>query len=131
MKKIFTFLVLVAFLTGLEARAGVLIGSLSAVVTATTNTPTFVTNNCYLNVPQITVSHSQLATTNSFSGAFRWSFDNVTFYTNNSPIFFPSVTNTSSDTVVAQQIAIPLYIQMLAITNTANTTNIFLGVSSP
>lgn len=132
MKKLFTFLVLAAFLAGFEARAAILIGSLSTIVTAQTNTSTFLTNTAYVSVPQISVSNNGLALTNSYTGSFRFSIDNgATFYTNNSPQFNPAVTNAGTTIITGQTIPVPILIQMVAITNTANTTTIQIGVTTP
>lgn len=129
---IFLIALLVAFaVMTTAARAGILLGSLSPVLTAQTNTPTFVTNTATINLPQITISNNQLATNTAYSGYFRWSFDNVNFYTNGSPVFIPATTNAASAPVYAQTLTVPIYIQMLAITNVANTTTIQLGVTSP
>lgn len=116
----------------LSANAAILIGSLTTVTTATTNTATFQTNYAYIQLPQITVVHNGISATNSFQGSFRWSVDNVNFYTNSSPQFFPSATNNlASDTISAQTVTVPIYVQMLATTNSANTGTIQLGVTSP
>ena len=129
MKRIFAFLIL--FLAVCSMQAGVLIGSLSPVTTATTNTPTFQTNTAYITLPTVFVSNNGLAITNAYYGYFRWSFDNSTFYTNASPVFVPTTTNAGSATIAAQTVAVPIYIQMVAITNSANTSAISLGVSTP
>ena len=130
MKKLFSTLLL-ASIFSYQAKSAILIGSLSPIVTATTNTPSFITNNAYVSLPQISVSNNGLAITNAYTGSFRWSFDNVTFFTNSSPQFNPSVTNAGTTTIGAQTVILPVYIQMVAITNTANTTQIQIGVSSP
>lgn len=132
MKKLFTFLVLSAFLVGFESRAAILIGSLSTITTAQTNTPTFQTNTAYLSIPQISVSNNGLAITNAYVGSFRFSIDNgTTWFTNSSPQFYPAVTNAGTAVIYAQTVQIPIQIQMVAITNTANTTTIQIGVTSP
>ena len=129
MKRI-VFSVLFLFLV-VACRAGFIIGSLSPVVTNPTNSVTFVTNTATIYLPQITVQNNALSMTNAFVGSFRWSFDNVTFYTNGSPQFSPPGTAAGSTTVAAQNLQIPIYIQMQATTNVANTSTIQLGVSSP
>jgi hypothetical protein len=113
------------------ARAGIIIGTLSPITTASTNSSTFVTNTVYLNLPVVLVANNGLAITNAYSGLFRYSFDNTTFYTNASPVFYPTVTNAASYTIQAQAISVPIYIQLLAITNSANTVTINIGASTP
>ncbi len=113
------------------AHAGVIIGSLSPITTASTNSSTFVTNTIYLSLPTILVANNGLAITNAYSGLFRWSFDNTTFYTNASPVFYPTTTNAASYTIQPQAIAVPIYVQLLAVTNSANTTTISIGASTP
>jgi len=113
------------------ARAGILIGSLTTITTAQTNSPTFVTNNAYISIPQVTISNNGLSATNSYTGCFRWSLDGTTFFTNNTPIFNPSVTNAGSVTIAPQVVTVPVYVQMLAITNPAAVGAIQLGVTSP
>lgn len=131
MKKLIFSLITLLLLTASAVKAGILIGSLSAVTTAQTNSATFQTNTAYVSLPQITVSNNGLAITNAYTGYFRWSFDNTTFYTNSSPVFVPTTTNAGSATIAAQSVAVPIYIQMVAITNAANTSAIQLGVTSP
>ena len=111
--------------------AAILIGSLSTVTTAQTNSPTFQTNIAYINLPQVSVSNNGLATTNAYTGYFRWSLDNTTFYTNGSPAFNPSTTNAGTATIAPQTVAVPIYIQMVAITNAGNTSTIQIGASTP
>lgn len=115
----------------IPANGGILIGSLSTVTTAQTNSATFQTNTAQINLPQVSVSNNNLAITNAYSGYFRWSFDGVTFYTNASPVFIPSTTNAGTATIPQQTITVPIMVQMVAITNTANTSTIQLGVTSP
>lgn len=133
MRKLFSFLILIAVVLGAaEARAGILIGSLSPITTAQTNTPTFHTNTAYLSVPQISVSNNGLAISNAYTGSFRFSIDNgATWFTNNSPQFNPAVTNAGTIIINAQTIPVPIQVQMVAITNTANTSTIQIGVTSP
>jgi hypothetical protein len=132
MKKILTLLTLSALLSILpDTRAAILIGSLSTVTTAQTNTATFQTNTAFIPLPTITVSNGALSATNSYAGYFRWSFDGTTFYTNASPVFYPASTNAGSVTVSSQTISVPIMVQMVAITNAANTGTITLGVTSP
>lgn len=133
MRKLFSFLILIAVVLGAaEARAGILIGSLSPITTAQTNTPTFQTNTAYLSVPQISVSNNGLAISNAYTGSFRFSIDNgATWFTNNSPQFNPAVTNAGTIIINAQTIPVPIQVQMVAITNTANTSTIQIGVTSP
>ncbi len=132
MKKILSFLAAFCFLlSAFPARSGVLIGSLSPITTASTNSSTIITNTVNLSVPVIFVSNNGLAITNAYSGLFRYSFDGTTFYTNSSPVWYPTVTNAATYTILSQNIAVPVYIQLLAITNTANTVTINLGASTP
>jgi hypothetical protein len=132
MKKLFTFLALMAFLSGIESRAAILIGSLSPITTATTNSPTFATNTAYVSLPQISVSNNGLAISNAYNGSFRFSIDNgTTWFTNNSPQFNPATTNAGVTVILAQTVQIPIQVQMLATTNTANTSTIQIGVTSP
>lgn len=131
MKKLcFAILAVLALAAGL-ARATLLIGSLSPIITATTNSVTFVTGSATINLPQITVSNNGLAATNAYQGSFRWSFDGVNFYTNSSPQFFPTNTTAGSITVGAQSVVVPIYVQMLATTNNGNMSQIQIGVTSP
>ena len=133
MKKIkFLFLVAgILLVADCASRAAILLGNLSPVTTAQTNTSTFVTATANINLPQVTVSNNALSATNSYSGYFRWSFDGVNFYTNSSPTFNPATNAAGSSTISPQTISVPIYVQMLAITNTANTSAIQLGVTSP
>ena len=125
--------IIIAFLMvfGISSRAGILIGSLSPVTTSTTNTPTFLTGAAYLTLPQITVSNNGLSMTNAYNGSFRWSFDGVNWFTNASPQFNPSSTNAGSTTILAQTVTVPIQVQMMATTNSANTSSIQLGVTTP
>lgn len=131
MKKIILLLCLALLGFTSAVRAGVLIGSLSPIIYASTNSTTFLTNTTYLTVPVIYVSNNGLAITNAYSGLFRYSFDNSTFYTNASPVFIPTATNAATYTISGQTIAVPIYIQMIAYTNTANTSTVNIGVSTP
>ena len=132
MKKLFTFLALAVFLAGIDARASILIGSLSPITTLTTNSTAFQTNTAYVNIPQITVSNNGLSITNAYNGSFRFSIDNGnTWFTNNSPQFNPATTNAGVTVITAQTVQIPIAIQMLATTNTANTSTISIGVTTP
>lgn len=114
-----------------NSRGALLIGSLSTITTSSTNSATFMTNQASITLPQISVSNNGLAISNAYTGSFRWSLDNVTFYTNSSPQFNPSTTNAGTTVIYGQTITVPVYVQMVAITNTANTTQIQIGVSSP
>jgi len=120
-----------AILSCSVAKAGILIGALSPVVTAQTNTPTFQTNSAYIPLGQFTISNNGLIITNAYTGAFRYSFDGATWFTNGSPIFTPAVTNAGSAVIQPQTLSVPVYVQMVAITNAANTSAIQLGVTSP
>ena len=132
MKKLFAFLALAVFLAGIDARAAILIGSLSPITTLTTNSTTFQTNTAYVSIPQITVSNNGLSITNAYNGSFRFSIDNGnTWFTNNSPQFNPATTNAGVTVITAQTVQIPIAVQMLATTNTANTSTISIGVTSP
>ena len=132
MKKLFAFLALAVFLAGIDARASILIGSLSPITTLTTNSTAFQTNTAYVNIPQITVSNNGLSITNAYNGSFRFSIDNGnTWFTNNSPQFNPATTNAGVTVITAQTVQIPIAIQMLATTNTANTSTISIGVTTP
>jgi len=132
MKKIFSLLA-VLFLLVATSRAGIIFGSLSAITTAQTNSATFMTNTAYVTIPQIFVSNNGLAITNAYTGYFRFSIDGgTTFYTNNSPAFVPTVTNAATATVYSQTIAIPVLVQMLAITNpVVGNTQVQIGVTTP
>jgi len=136
MKKLLLFLALAVFLAvflaAFPARATILIGGLSPITTAQTNSATILTNTAYVSVPQVSVSNNGLAITNAYWGCFRFSIDNgSTWFTNNSPIFNPAVTNAGTTVIFAQTIQVPIQVQMLAITNTANTSQIQIGVSTP
>ena len=133
MKRFFIFLILALVCFGaVESRAGILIGSLSPITTALTNSATFQTNTAYLSVPQISVSNNGLAITNAYTGSFRFSIDGgTTFFTNNSPQFNPASTNAGTYAINAQTIQIPIMVQMIATTNAANTSTIQIGVTSP
>jgi hypothetical protein len=135
MKKLSLFSAILVFTLALfsapPAKAGFLIGNLSPVTTATTNSPTFLTNTAYIPLPQITVYNNALSTNTAYSGYFRWSFDNVTFYTNASPTFTPSTTNAGQASIAQQGVQVPIYIQVGAITNSASTSAIQLGISTP
>lgn len=133
MKRILPFLILALVVFGAtESRAAVILGSLTTVVTAQTNTATFVTNTAYVSIPQVTVSNGGLDITNAYTGFFRFSIDNgTTWFTNNSPVFIPTATNAASYTITAQTVQIPIQVQMLAITNAADTHQVQLGVSTP
>lgn len=130
-KALFILLLALICLAWQAASAAILIGSLSPITTAQTNSTTFQTNTAYINLPQVSVSNNQLAITNAYTGYFRWSLDGTTFYTNNSPAFVPSTTNAGTAVISPQTVSVPIYIQMVAITNTANTSTIQLGVSTP
>lgn len=132
MKRLFAAIILASLVLSIvPARAGILIGSLSPITTPSTNTASFQTNTAFVTLPQFTVSNNGLSISNAYTGAFRWSFDNVTFYTNASPQFNPSTTNAGSVTIAPQTVQVPIYVQMIATTNTANTSTIQIGVSSP
>ena len=136
MKKLFCFSVFAALLLGVfalmpSAHAGILIGSLSTITTAQTNSPTFQTNTALITLPAIYVSNGNISNTNSYTGYFRWSVDNVNFYTNGSPAFSPTVTNASTYTIGAQTVSVPVYVQMLAITNASQSGTIQIGVVTP
>ena len=115
------------------ASAAPLIGSLSTITTATTNSASFATNTASIYLPQVTISNNGLAFTNSYIGAFRFSIDNgTTWFTNNSPVFIPTATNAASYTISAQVVQIPIQIQLLATTNViSGQTTIQLGATSP
>jgi len=133
MKRFYSlFVAALLLVASFSASAGVLLGSLSAVTTAVTNSPTFQTNTIYVPVPELLVSNGNLTSTNSYSGVFRFSFDNVTFYTNG-PVFTPSSTNAATSTVEAQTIAVTIYTQVQATTNAApsNTGVVNIGVVTP
>jgi hypothetical protein len=89
------------------------------------------TGAAYLTLPQITVSNNGLSMTNAYNGSFRWSFDGVNWFTNASPQFNPSSTNAGSTTILAQTVTVPIQVQMMATTNSANTSSIQLGVTTP
>jgi hypothetical protein len=129
--KIFISILILAACFAADTRAGTLIGSQSTITTATTNSATFITNTVNVNLPQVFVANNGLSITNAYYGFFRWSFDNTTFYTNTSPVFIPTVTNAASYTIQAQTVAVPVYIQLLAVTNTANTSVITIGATTP
>ena len=133
MKRFLTSLVLAAaLLVGLESRATILIGSLSAITTAVTNSPPIQTNTAYLSLPQISVSNNGLAITNAYTGSFRWSIDNgTTWFTNSSPQFNPAVTNAGTTVIYPQTVALPIIVEMQATTNVANTSTIQIGVTTP
>jgi hypothetical protein len=135
MKRFFTFLILALVVFGaVESRAAILLGGLTTVVTAQTNTTTFQTNTAYLSIPQVTVSNGGLSTNTAYSGFFRFSIDNgTTWFTNNSPNFTPTSTNSASYPIAAQTIQVPIQVQMLAITNVSPNNNlpIQLGITSP
>lgn len=133
MKRLFPFLILALFVFGAaKSTAAILIGSMSTITTAQTNSAVIQTNTAYISIPQVTVSNNGLAITNAYSGYFRFSIDGgTTYFTNNSPVFIPTATNAASYTITAQTIQIPIQIQLLAITNTANTSTIQIGASSP
>lgn len=128
---ILSFLILALVLFYQMSRAAILIGSMSSVTTPTTNSLTFVTNNAIITLPQISVANNGLAISNAYNGSFRWSFDNTTFFTNGSPQFNPNNTNAGTTIISAQTVSVPVYIQVLATTNSANTNPLQLGVSSP
>ncbi len=130
-RKLILLLALAFSLQPLALPAGVLIGTLSPITTASTNSSTFVTNTAILVLPNIYLANNGLAITNAYTGFFRWSFDNTTFYTNGSPAFIPTATNAASYVISAQAISVPIYIQLLAVTNTANTVTINIGASTP
>lgn len=135
MKTLFRTLFLFALMAALtfSARAGLILGgyTLTTITTAGTNTSTFLTNVVYIPLPQITVTNTAISSTNSYTGFFRWSVDNVNFFTNASPAFYPSTTNAAATAVAQQYVAVPIYVQMVAYTNAANTTTINIGVTSP
>lgn len=132
MKKFTILLALAALLApAASSRATIFLGSLSTITTAQTNTTTILTNTAAINLPQITVSNGALSATNSYAGFFRWSFDGSTWFTNASPVFYPAVTTAGSSTIAAQTVSVPIQVQLLAITNAANTGTITLGVTSP
>ena len=119
-------------MVGFGARAGILIGSMSTITTAVTNSPPIQTNTAYLSLPQISVSNNGLSMTNAYNGSFRWSIDNgTTWFTNASPQFNPAVTNAGTTVIASQTVALPIIVEMQATTNVANTTTIQMGVTSP
>ena len=134
MKKLFIAMLLAV---GLLCFVGVgiaspLLGSLSPITTAFTNSATFTTNTAALYLPQVTLSNNGLAITNAYTGAFRFSIDNgTTWFTNNSPLFIPTVTNAASYTIAAQVVSVPIQVQLIATTNTANTSVIQIGATTP
>lgn len=133
MKKTLSIAIIAAlcvFLVG-SANAGTLIGALSTVTTAQTNTPTFVTNTATITLPQIYVSNGNITATNSYSGYFRWSLDGTTFFTNGSPAFSPTATNAATYNIAPQTVSVPVYVQMLAITNASQNGTIQIGVFTP
>ena len=114
------------------ARAGNLIGAGSLITTAQTNSATFTTNVATVNLPVIYVSNGNITATNSYTGYFRYSFDNVTFFTNASPAFSPTSSNSATYTIQPQTFTVPVYVQMLAVTNSsANTGAINISVFTP
>ena len=122
-----------AFLLCICAQAGILFGgfTLTTVTTAQTNSASFYTNTGYIYLPQVTITNNTLSISNAYQGYFRWSFDGITFYTNNSPIFIPTNTTAATYVVPQQSVALPIIVQMLAITNSANTGTIQVGATSP
>ena len=129
-----TFLAITLALTlCLSAQAGILFGgfTLTTINTAQTNSASFYTNTGYIYLPRVTITKNTLAISNAYQGYFRWSFDGVTFYTNNSPIFIPTNTAAATYVVPQQSVALPIIVQMLAITNIANTGSIQVGATSP
>ena len=133
MKRFLTTLILALVgLGAVGARAGILIGSMSTITTAVTNSPPIQTNTAYLSLPQISVSNNGLSMTNAYNGSFRWSIDNgATWFTNASPQFNPAVTNAGTTVIASQTVALPIIVEMQATTNVANTTTIQMGVTSP
>ena len=132
MKKLcFPLLALLLLVLTSQGNAAILIGSLSPVLTAQTNSTTFQTNTAQVTLPQVTVSNNNLSTNIAYSGFFRWSFDGVNFFTNSSPVFTPASTNAGSSTISPQTVSVPIYVQMLAITNLASTLPIQIGITSP
>ena len=133
MKKLISFAVVIAVLAvTFSAHAGYLFGgmTLSPITTAQTNSPTFITNNAYVSIPALSVTNNALAITNAYIGVFRYSPDNgTTWFTNSSPVFTPTQTGATNYPLSAQSFSIPLQFQMLAITNTANTSTINIGVT--
>lgn len=127
--KISLFIACLAVFFVTHTNAGTIIGSLTTVTTAQTNSPTFMTNQALINMPVVYVS-SIVTTSNSYTGCFRWSFDNVTFYTNASPVFYPTVTN-GTVTINPQVISVPVYVQMLAITNAGQIGAMQIGAFTP
>lgn len=128
MRKLFSIVVALFLVSGF-ARAAVLFNSLITITTAQTNTATFVTNTAAISLPLIYVSNATSAT-NSFTGFFRWSFDNSTFYTNACPPFIPATTN-GTTTIQPQVISVPVYIQMLAVTNVGQVGPVQVGAFTP
>jgi hypothetical protein len=128
MKKTLSILAAVLLLA-LGVKAGTLIGSLTTISTPATNSVTFTTNTASIALPVIYVS-SNVSATNSYNGFFRWSFDGTTFYTNNSPVFFPAVTN-GTTTVAPQVVSVPVYIQMYAVTNAGQVGPVQVGAFTP
>jgi len=117
-----------------SASAGVLIGgfALTTIITQQTNSPSFATNTAYVYIPQITVTNDVLSIPGAFTGMFRFSLDGGnTFFTNSSPVWTNTYTSATNTVFPAQSAAVPIIIQMLAITNVANTAAIKLGVTSP
>lgn len=135
MKRFFSFLILaLVVLGGMKATAAPLLTSYVTVVTAQTNTITFLTNTAYISIPQVSVSNLGLGTNTAYSGYFRFSIDyGATWFTNNSPTFTPTSTNAATYVINAQTIQVPIQVQMLAVTNVTpnNTLPIQLGISSP
>jgi hypothetical protein len=131
MKKFLLSLLVLGLASSLSVRAGVLIGSLSTVTTAQTNSPTFQTNTALVTLPTVYVSNGNLTSTNSYTGYFRWSVDGSNFYTNGSPAFSPTATNAATYTIGAQTISVPVYVQLLAVTNVSQTGTIQIGAVVP
>ena len=129
MKKILSIALLC--LAVASVRAGTLLGSLTTVTTSQTNSATFVTNTAVITLPTIYVSNGNVSATNSYTGYFRWSLDNVTFYTNGSPAFSPSATNAATYTISGQSVSVPVYVQMLAVTNVSQVGTIQIGAFTP
>jgi len=134
MKKIIAIFALLLVCAAVSLRAAYLFGgmTLSTVVTASTNSPTFYTNTGYVYLPQVTITNGPLSITNAYYGYFRFSIDGgVTFFTNNSPVYIPQTTAATNVVITPQAAPIPVIVQMFAVTNTANTGAIQIGATSP
>lgn len=116
------------------ANAGQLFGSfqLTTLTTAQSNSPPFYTNLASVFIPSCSVTNVALSISNAYIGVYRFSLDGgSTYFTNGSPVFIPTNTAAATYAIPGQFVQIPIIIEMLAITNTANTGTIQLGVTSP